>query len=88
MSKAGNPLTYTPVQLPAPMRAQPIMDAVHTWLKYVDFATLTELYWRAQNERADEEDRDAKRAADPDDLFGKSLEYVAAYYERKREPTP
>lgn len=75
---------YTPVLLPLPMRQWPIADAVHTWLKRATLTEVIELYWMAQNLRADEEDTKARRLADPNDMFGKSVEYVAAYYAERK----
>lgn len=71
---------YTPVLLPLPMRQQPIADAVHGWLQEATFDEVVNLWWKAQAERADKEETHQRRLADPDDMLGKSVEYVAAYY--------
>jgi hypothetical protein len=59
--------------------------AVNGWLQGVTFDHVVELWWKAQMLAADKAERDNARRADPGDMFGKSPEYVAAYYATKRQ---
>lgn len=66
------------------LRNQPVWFAVHSWLKWATFDEVVNLWWLAQNEKADEEDKRQARRDNPDDMYAKSPQYVADWYAKRR----
>lgn len=81
MSKSS----WRPIELQPQFRDQPIHHAVHSWMQDMTLDRLIELWWEAQAIKATKIEEHRRRVADPDNMTGKSAEYVNAYFARKRE---
>lgn len=57
-------------------------------LQEMTFDEVVNLWWQAQNLKADQQDWEAKRAADPDNMAHKSPEYVAEWHAKRRSLHP
>ena len=58
-------------------------------LRFYSLPQVQRMWFEEQAKLAVEHARDAARTANPDDFYGKSPEYVAAYFAAKQqEPTP
>jgi hypothetical protein len=49
------------------------------------FDQVVELFWEAKRRRAERDEWNASRVADPNSMVGKSPQYVADYYAKQRE---
>jgi hypothetical protein len=69
--------------LPTFLADWPPHAAAQTWMKHITFDQLVELWWMAQGLRAAEAEIKERRALDPNDMAGKSAEYVMSYYKQR-----
>lgn len=54
-------------------------------MKRLTFDQVVDLWWYCQAEAAKDRELHNRRTANPDDMYGKSREYVTAYYAAKLE---